>query len=673
MMSEKEAKARIAELRALIEKANRDYYELHQPTVGDRDYDLWEKELLALEDEFPQFADADSPVRNVASDITEGFAKVRHDPPMQSLDKTHSFGELRTFDDFVTKSITGFTYLVEPKIDGISLSLRYSGRRLVRAATRGNGTIGDDITANVMTIASVPKTLPDSAPAELEVRGEAYMTRDGFVLLNEKLASEVKEEFANPRNACAGSLKQLDSRVTAERPLDVVIYNAGGVGCDGFASHSEMIAAFAKWGFPVAPWSRFCHDIEEVFTAINELGERRHTFRFEIDGAVIKIDERKFYDLLGATAHGPRWARAYKYAPERAETVVEAITVQVGRTGILTPVAELRPTELAGSVIARATLHNADQIARQDIRVGDHVWLVKAGDVIPAVDSVIVEKRDGSEKVFVMPDRCPVCGGETRREEDEVAIRCVNPSCPAQLCRRLEHFASRNALDLKTLGGKLAEVFVEKGIVKDPLDLFTLDYDALRDLDVASDSESAGRESSGDDSGGADDLFAFAEKQTAKRKFGRNADNLREAVAAAKTLPLSRWLYAMGIPSVGVTTAKKIASGELVPPEDVRLRIEAWLERLAKLGITPVEPKREVKAEGPLVGAGCVLTGTLSRPREEYAKLIEAAGGVVQSAVTKKTRYLIAGANTGATKTEKAKKLGTEVIDEERLKELLNG
>ena len=672
-MTPADAKARIVELRALIEKANRDYYELHQPTVGDRDYDLWEKELLALEEEFPQFADADSPVRNVASDITEGFAKVRHDPPMQSLDKTHSFGELRTFDDFVTKSITGFTYLVEPKIDGISLSLRYSGRRLVRAATRGNGTIGDDITANVMTIASVPKTLPDSAPAELEVRGEAYMTRDGFVLLNEKLAAEGKEEFANPRNACAGSLKQLDSRVTAERPLDVVIYNAGGVGCDGFASHSEMIAAFAKWGFPVAPWSRFCHDIEEVFTAIDELGERRHTFRFEIDGAVIKIDERKFYDLLGATAHGPRWARAYKYAPERAETVVEAITVQVGRTGILTPVAELRPTELAGSVIARATLHNADQIARQDIRVGDHVWLVKAGDVIPAVDSVIVEKRDGSEKVFVMPERCPVCGGETRREEGEVAIRCVNPSCPAQLCRRLEHFASRNALDLKTLGGKLAEVFVEKGIVKDPLDLFTLDYDALRDLDVASDSESAGRESPVDDSGCVDDLFAFAEKQTAKRKFGRNADNLREAVAAAKTLPLSRWLYAMGIPSVGVTTAKKIASGELVPPEDVRLRIDAWLERLAKLGITPVEPKREVKAEGPLVGAGCVLTGTLSRPREEYAKLIEAAGGVVQSAVTKKTRYLIAGANTGATKTEKAKKLGTEVIDEDRLKELLNG
>ncbi len=670
-MTESEASARIAELRALIEKANRDYYELHQPTVGDRDYDLWEKELLALEDDFPQFASADSPVRNVASDITEGFAKVRHDPPMQSLDKTHSFDELRTFDEFVTKSISGFTYLVEPKIDGISLSLRYSGRRLVRAATRGNGTIGDDITANVMTIASVPKTLPESAPAELEVRGEAYMTRDGFVLLNEKLASEGREEFANPRNACAGSLKQLDSRVTAERPLDVVIYNAGGVGCEGFSSHSEMISAFSKWGFPVAPWSRFCHDIDEVLTAINELGGLRHTFRFEIDGAVIKIDERRFYELLGATAHGPRWARAFKYAPERAETVVESITVQVGRTGILTPVAELRPTELAGSVISRATLHNADQIARQDVRVGDHVWLVKAGDVIPAVDSVIVEKRDGSEKIFVMPDRCPVCGGETRREEGEVAIRCVNPSCPAQLCRRLEHFASRNALDLKALGGRLAEVLVEKGVVRDPLDLFTLDYDNLRDLDVSQEQGTGnGERGTGN---GEDDLFAFAEKQAAGRRFGRNADNLREAVAASRTLPLSRWIFAMGIPSVGVTTAKKIASGELEPSEDVKLQIESWLERLAKLGIVPTEPKREVKSEGPLAGVGCVLTGTLSRPREEYAKLIEAAGGIVQSSVTKKTRYLVAGENTGATKTEKAKKLGTEVIDEARLKELLNG
>ena len=675
-MDKVNAKARIAELRALIEKANHDYYDLHQPTVGDRDYDMWERELLKLESDFPEFATADSPVRNVAGGLSEGFAKVTHDPPMQSLDKTHAKGELAEFDAFVRKTVEGFTYLVEPKIDGISLSLRYSGGRLVRAATRGNGLVGDDITANASTIATIPKTLPPDAPLELEVRGEAYMTREGFVELNARQEAAGLETFANPRNACAGSLKQLDSRVTAERPLDVVVYNAGGVGCDGFASHSEMIAAFAKWGFPVAPWSKSCKTMDEVFAAIDELQSLRHTFRFEIDGAVIKIDERRFYEVLGATAHGPRWARAYKYAPERAETTVEAITVQVGRTGILTPVAELKPVPLAGSVISRATLHNADQIARQDIRVGDHIWLVKAGDVIPAVDSVIPEKRTGAEKVFVMPTACPVCGGE-------VATRCVNPACPAQLCRRLEHFASRNALDLKALGGKIADIFVAKGVVKDPLDLFELDYDALASLNI------------GDDE--------------SPRKFGLNAQNLRKAVSDAKSLPLERWLFAVGIPQVGVTVAKDIAAehekfSDLKDSPVLRNVIEndakkgkerkilaikveaakavlsffsseygsAFLDRMLSLGI---DPRRgalaAVATEGPLVGAGCVLTGTLSRPRGEYAALIEKAGGIVQSAVTSKTKYLIAGANVGATKTEKARALGTEVIDEARLLELL--
>ena len=682
-MDKANAKARIAELRALIEKANHDYYDLHQPTVGDRDYDMWERELLKLESDFPEFATADSPVRNVAGGLSEGFAKVTHDPPMQSLDKTHAKGELAEFDAFVRKTVEGFTYLVEPKIDGISLSLRYSGGRLVRAATRGNGLVGDDITANASTIATIPKALPPDAPRELEVRGEAYMTREGFVELNARQEAAGLETFANPRNACAGSLKQLDSRVTAERPLDVVVYNAGGVGCDGFASHSEMIAAFAKWGFPVAPWSKSCKTMDEVFAAIDELQSLRHTFRFEIDGAVIKIDERRFYEVLGATAHGPRWARAYKYAPERAETTVEAITVQVGRTGILTPVAELKPVPLAGSVISRATLHNADQIARQDIRVGDHIWLVKAGDVIPAVDSVIPEKRTGAEKVFVMPTACPVCGGEVARLEGEVATRCVNPACPAQLCRRLEHFASRNALDLKALGGKIADIFVAKGVVKDPLDLFELDYDALASLNI------------GDDE--------------SPRKFGLNAQNLRKAVSDAKSLPLERWLFAVGIPQVGVTVAKDIAAEhekfsdlkdspvlKNVIENDAKkgkerkilaIKVEAakavlsffsseygsaFLDRMLSLGIDPRRGARAaVATEGPLVGAGCVLTGTLSRPRGEYAALIEKAGGIVQSAVTSKTKYLIAGANVGATKTEKARALGTEVIDEARLLELL--
>ena len=686
-MNRDEIKSRIAELRGLIEKANRDYYDLAQPTVGDRDYDMWEAELLGLEKENPEFATDDSPVRNVAGGVSEGFAKVTHEPPMQSLDKTHSKDELADFDTYIraqlhsTPTPSTYTYLVEPKVDGVSLSLRYENGILVRAATRGNGRVGDDITANARTIKTIPQVLPVTAPKTLEVRGEAYMTREGFVELNKRQASAGLEEFANPRNACAGSLKQLDAKVTAERPLDVVIYNAGGVGCEGFASHSEMIAAFREWGFPVAPWSKSCRTMNEVFAAIDELQERRHSFRFEIDGAVIKIDERKFYDILGATAHGPRWARAYKYAPERAETVVESITVQVGRTGILTPVAELKPTELAGSVISRATLHNADQIARQDIRIGDHVWLVKAGDVIPAIDSVIPEKRTGEEAVFEMPRTCPVCGGEVVREEGEVAMRCVNPACPAQLSRRIEHFASRNALDIRALGETVVDALVGQKLVSDPLDLFSMR---------------------------AVDLYAL---EISGHRFGKNSLTVMDALAAAKTLPLHRWLFAMGIPNVGVTVAKDVAAehgkmSDLVDSAVLRnviandakkgkdrqiLQIKAeaaravlgffesdygkrFLARMAELGIDPASEKpAEVKTEGPLVGMGCVLTGTLSRPRGEYAKLIEQAGGIVQSAVTSKTRYLIAGENTGATKTEKARKLGTEVIDETRLRELLKG
>lgn len=679
-MTKAEIQARIAELRRLIEKANHDYYDLHQPTVGDRDYDLWEAELLRLEDANPEFRDAASPVRNVAGGVSEGFAKVTHHPPMQSLDKTHAKGELAEFDAFVRRTVSGFTYVVEPKVDGVSLSLRYSGGRLVQAATRGNGTVGDDITANVRTIRTIPQALPPDAPRELEVRGEAYMTREGFVELNRRQAEAGLEEFANPRNACAGSLKQLDPKVTAQRPLDAVIYNAGGVGCDGFASHSEMIAAFRAWGFPVAPWSQSCRTMDEVFAAIDALQAKRHTFRFEIDGAVVKIDERRFYAALGATAHGPRWARAYKYEPERAETVVEAITVQVGRTGILTPVAELRPTALAGSTIARATLHNADQVARQDIRIGDHVWLVKAGDVIPAVDSVIVEKRTGAERVFAMPTACPVCGGAVVREPGEVAVRCVNPACPAQLARRVEHFASRNALDVKALGETVVEALVARRMIADPLDLFTLRVVDLYALEISG------------------------------HRFGKNAETAKAALEAAKALPLHRWLYAIGIPNVGVTVAKDIAAAHAkfsdladspvlkdVLANDARkgkerqilkIKVEAaravlaffasdygraFAARMAELGLDPVsERPAAVRTDGPLAGAGCVLTGTLSRPRGDYAKLIEAAGGVVQSAVTSKTRYLIAGANVGATKTAKARALGTEVIDEARLVELLN-
>lgn len=682
-MTATEAEHRIDELRKEINRHDYLYYVEAKPVIGDRDYDLLYEELLALEKQFPQFASPDSPTQRVSGEPIEGFVQVRHNPPMQSLDKTHSKGELADFDAFVRKEIEGFTYRVEPKIDGVSMSLLYENRRLVRAATRGNGVVGDDVTTNVRTIRSIPLVLPSDAPEALEVRGEVYMTREGFVKLNAREEEAGREPFANPRNAAAGSLKQLDPKEVATRPLDVVIYNAGGVGCDGFATHGEMIAAFRRWGFPTTPWSRACKTMDEVFAAIDELEKLRHTFRFEIDGAVLKIDERRFYSVLGATAHGPRWARAYKYAPERVETVVESITVQVGRTGILTPVAELKPVPLAGSVIARATLHNADQIARQDIRIGDHVWLVKAGDVIPAIDSVIPEKRTGAERVFEMPTACPVCGGTVEHLGEEVAVRCVNPLCPAQLQRRLEHFAERNALDIKALGGRIADVLVARGIVHDPLDLFTLNVDELAALNVG--------------------------EEDAPRRFGKNAQNLMDAVNAARSLPLDRWLYAIGIPQVGVTVARDIAAeharmSDLPKSEVLRnviendakkgkerkilvIKVEAaravldffasdygvkFLARMQELGIDPKRAEKEaVAATGPLVGAGCVLTGSLSRPRGEYAKLIERAGGIVQSAVTSRTKYLIAGANVGATKTEKARALGTTVIDEAKLLELL--
>ena len=681
-----EAKRRIDHLVEEINRNDRLYYVEARPVIADADYDRMYEELIALEKEFPELKDPNSPTVRVSGAPIDGFEQVRHDPPMKSLDKCYEKGDLLQFDAFLRREMPGgaeWHYVVEPKIDGVSMSLLYEDRRLVRAATRGNGEVGDDVTQNVRTIRSIPKTLPEDAPALLEVRGEVYMTRDGFVKLNESLDEAGRQTFMNPRNACAGSLKLLDPKIVATRPLDMVVYNAGGAGCDGFGSHTEMIEAFRRWGFPVTPWNRTVSTIEEAIAAIDELGGMRHNFRFEIDGAVLKVNERSLYGGLGATAHSPRWARAYKYAPERAETVLRGITVQVGRSGVLTPVAELEPVELAGSVISRATLHNADQIAEQDVRVGDHVWLVKAGDVIPAIDGVIKEKRTPDIVPYVFPSACPVCGGPVERLEGEVATRCVNPGCPAQLQRRLQHFASRNALDIKALGGRVADLLVEKGLVKDPLDLFTLDYVALQDLDVG--------------------------EAGAPRKFGRNALNMKSAVDAARDMPLDRWLFATGISNVGATVARDIAEAHEkmsdIPGSAVLLEVlanaelkgkerrilpikveaaravlgffdseygKSYLTRLLALGIDPKRAVAEEKAkEGPLVGAGCVLTGSLSRPRSEYAKLIELAGGIVQSSVTGKTRYLVAGANVGATKTEKAKALGTEVIDEEKLKELL--
>jgi DNA ligase (NAD+) len=609
---------------------------------------------------------------------------------------------------------------------------------LTRAATRGNGDVGDDITANVKTIRSIPLSI-ENAPEVLEVRGEVYMTRAGFAELNRREEEAGREPFMNPRKAAAGSLKQLDPREVALRPLEAILYAVGTFKGVEFSSHGSLLKQFADWGFKTPPWQRLCVDMKAVFASIDELQTLRHDFPFEIDGAVIKVNNRSLYDRLGSTAKSPRWARAFKYEPERALTRIHQVTVQVGRTGVLTPVAELDPVLLAGSEIARATLHNADEIARKDIRIGDHVWVVKAGDVIPAIESTIPEKRTGQEKIFVMPTACPVCQSPVTRVGDEVAHRCTNPACPAQRVGRLEHFASRDALDIRAIGGKIAESLVAQEWVKDPLDLFSLTAQQL-------------------------ETFMIGDSTTGMRKFGKNAQTALDALAVARELPLDRWLFATGIPNIGVTVAEQIASahdryselsesptlkavvrlnelydtasainprstlqrpkdeaereerqkqfnhacgeigvlgdqlvsagfatrkpGTTLPPDYICLiKVEAakailaffasdygkaWLARLAQLNIDPKAPAKPSSTEdGPLAGMTFVLTGTLSKPRGEIAAEIKAAGGIVQDTVSKNTRYLVAGSDAGQSKREKARALGTDVIDEQRLREML--
>lgn len=712
---------RIEWLSREISRHDRLYYVEAKPEIGDADYDALYRELERLERDYPQWALPDSPTQRVGGAPLKSFKQVRHEPPMRSLDKTHSRGDLATFDDFLRKQMPQpWDYVVEPKIDGVAISLLYLNGMLSRAATRGNGMVGDDVTTNVKTIRSVPLSIPVKA-AVVEVRGEVYMTREGFVKLNEIEENAGREPFANPRNAAAGSLKLLDPAEVARRPLDIILYASGALEGVSFDFHSQMTRIFAEWGLKVTPWSRLCADMKSVFAAIDELQSLRHSFPFEMDGAVVKVNDRRLYASLGATAKSPRWARAFKYVPERAETRIRAITVQVGRTGVLTPVAELEPVELAGSTIARATLHNADEIARKDLRVGDAVWLVKAGDVIPAIESAIKEKRSGSEQPFVPPSDCPECGAPACRLEGEVALRCTNPACPAQRVGRLDHFASRNALDLRGLGDKVAEAMVSQGLVTDLLDLYALDFGALPDYQLAD-----------------------------NRKFGRNAVALKDSLEAAKHLPLNRWLFAIGIPGVGAIAASQIASAhqcftdlpssallkdilrlerlysetstvrrtksrdaflrhcgeigvlgdELVSrglavkkegsalPSEYLVEIKpaaarstlaffdseygrAFTARMAVLGINPVSaPKADV--QGALSGKTFVLTGTLSRPRDEIAAMIVAAGGTVSSAVSGKTDYLVAGASVGQTKLEKARNLGTAVIDEEELLRLMS-
>src|SRR6058998_2678593 len=539
-MERKEAQRKIAQLRAEIRKHDRLYYEEAAPIISDHEYDRLYKELLDLETQFPDLLTPDSPTQRVGGKPLQAFEQVSHLIPMLSLDNTYSEEEVETFYARLQRLLPNekIPVVVEPKVDGVAVSLIYENGKLRQAATRGDGNVGDNITQNIRTIRSVPERLRDRAPKLLEVRGEVYMDRKGFEKLNNEREKKGLALFANPRNAAAGSLKQLDPTIVAKRPLGIVLYGTGATERVDIDLHSKIFPLLKKLGLPVTERWWMAESVEEILDAIHKLDAIRHKFAYQTDGAVIKVDSFSQRDRLGFTAKSPRWAIAYKYAAERVQTRLNDIVIQVGRTGILTPVAMLEPVFVSGSTIGRATLHNEDEIKRKDIRIGDTVVIEKAGEVIRAVVEVVKSKRPRDSKPFDFSKhihgKCPVCGGPIRRDPEFVAWRCENLQCPAQTTRRVEFFAARSALDIESVGGIVADKLVESGLIREPLDLFELKTEQLAKLNLGTDE--------------------------APRVFGeKNATKAIKAIERARTLSLSRWLFALAIPDVGKTTATQLA------------------------------------------------------------------------------------------------------------------
>jgi len=592
--------------------------------------------------------------------------------PMHSLDNSYSAQEICVFVERLRRLLPGeeIPFTIEPKVDGVAICLLYEKGRLVRAATRGDGTTGDEVTRNIRTIGVIPAKLHGEVPDVLEVRGEVYLPQETFARINAERDDQGLPTFANPRNAAAGTLKQLDPNIVAERKLSAVFYGYGAVEPASALPErmEEFFGQLKEWGLPVNPRHWLARDAAEVMAAITELGAIRRDFPFETDGAVIKADRIAQHARLGSTSKAPRWAIAYKYEPEQARTRLLDITVQVGRSGVLTPVAELEPVFVAGSTVSRATLHNEEEIARKDLRIGDWVLVEKAGDVIPAVVQVLTEERDGSEKEFRMPTLCPVCGSAVSRAEGEVAVRCANPGCAAQARRRIEYFAGRTAMDIEGLGEAMVTQLCDAGLVNDVADLYTLTAEQLLPLE---------------------------------RMGEKSVSNLLSAIDASRNQPLWRLLAALGIPHVGVTVARTLAASfgtldrlaaaseeELVAVEEIgpimATAIHGWFRdssvitlveklRAAGLNFGERDPKGAAPAaEGPLKGTTWVLTGTLSIPREEAAELIRAKGGKVSGSVSAKTTYLLAGEEAGS-KLEKAQKLGVTILDEEAFRKLVDG
>lgn len=659
------AKKRVGELRKTIEYHNKKYYDDDEPEISDFEYDMLSNELKNLEKQYPELITKDSNTQKVGGHVKKGFKEVEHEVPLQSLQDIFDFGELIEFDNRIKKQSKELDkptkYVVETKIDGLSAALKYENGILVQGATRGNGFIGEDVTENIKTIKTIPHKLKE--PINITVRGEVFISKKDFEEMNEKRTLDEQPLFANARNAAAGSLRQLDSNITASRPLDMYMFNVQKIEGKTFNSHYEELLYLEELGFNVNPVKIPCETVEEAINAINKIGEDREDLTFGIDGAVVKVDNLSLREDLGTTAKTPRWAIAYKYPPERKETILKDIICQVGRTGAITPMAILEPISVAGSTISKTTLHNEDFIKEKDLRIGDTVVIQKAGDVIPEIVEVKKEKRTGKEKTFYMPTKCPVCGAGAIREDGEAAIRCTGIECPAKLVRNIIHFVSKEGMDIDGLGENLVEQFIQKGLIENIADIYAL---------------------------------TFADVASLKKNGTKFANNLVNAIQDSKKRPFYKLITALGIRHIGAKSAKTIAKHfktienlinaqieEIAELDDVgQIMAESiyqffnqdqtidLINRLRDAGVN-MEEEQNVVEDTRFEGLTFVLTGSLENyTREQAGEIIEKFGGKVSSSVSKKTSYVLAGEEAGS-KLTKAQALGLTVITEKEFNEMI--
>lgn len=666
-MNKEQAKERIEELRRLTDYYAKLYYDEDKPEISDFEYDMLMVELRNLEKDFPEFASDESLTKKVGGHVKEGFGKVEHEIPLLSMQDIFNMEEVEDFINRIKKQAeeNGFEkpkFVVETKIDGLTAALEYKNGIFVRGATRGNGLVGEDVTENLKTIKNIPMVLKEKV--NITVRGEVFISKKDFEEMNKKREENEEELFANARNAAAGSLRQLDSKITKSRPLDIYVYNVQKIEGKEFNSHYEELNYLGDLGFNVNPVKIFCNESDEVIAAINKIGNDRESLTFGIDGAVIKVDDLKLRDFLGTTAKSPRWQIAYKYPPEQKETKVIDIVCNVGRTGVITPLAILEPVKVAGSTISKTTLHNEDFIKEKGLKIGDTVVIQKAGDVIPEIVKVVEAKRTGEEEVFEMPKVCPVCGAKAVREEGEAAVRCTGIECPAKLYRNLVHFVSREAMNIDGLGENIIDQLMNKKLINNIADIYNLTFEDISSL---------------------------------KKNGKKFAENLTNAIENSKSNDLNRLITALGIRHVGTKAAKTLAKKfknienlanasfeELSEIDDVgpivansiseffsQEQTKDLLEKLKVAGVNMQLLNIDENIDERFAGKTFVLTGSLDKySREQASEVIEKFGGKVSGSVSKKTSYVLAGEDAGS-KLTKAQSLGITVISEEEFEEMI--